>query len=77
MGRAMPRLRQCTASGYGQDVAARKNPTPTPQHTVQIDDELWDAAQRIAAKRRETVSDIVRHALVEYVDKHHRAASED
>jgi len=65
--------------GYGQDVAARvwKNPTPTPQHTVQIDDELWDAAQRIAAKRRETVSDIVRHALVEYVDKHHRPASED
>lgn len=70
-------MRQCTASGYGQDVAARKNPTPTPQHTVQIDDELWDAAQRIAAKRRETVSDIVRHALVKYVDKHHRPGSED
>ena len=70
-------MRQCTASGYGQDVAARKNPTQTPPHTVQIDDELWDAAQRIAARRRETVSDIVRHALVEYVDKHHRPGSED
>jgi hypothetical protein len=72
-------LGQRTGSGYGQDVAARvrKNPTSTPQHTVRIDDELWDAAQRIAAKRRETVSDIVRHALFEYVDKHRRPASED
>ena len=77
-------MRQRTGSGYGQDVAARvrKNPTPTPQHTVsqhtvRIDDELWDAAQHIATKRRETVSDIVRHALVEYVDKHHRPAGED
>ena len=74
-----PRLRQCTGSVYGQDVAerVRRNPTPTPQHTVRIDDELWDAAQRIAARRRETVSDVVRHALVEYVDKHQRPASED
>jgi Arc/MetJ family transcription regulator len=72
-------LRQCTGSVYGQDVAerVRRNPTPTPQHTVRIDDELWDAAQRIAARRRETVSDVVRRALVEYVDKHQRPASED
>jgi predicted transcriptional regulator len=55
----------------------RRNPTQTPQHTVRIDDELWDAAQRIAALRRETVSDVVRCALVEYVDKHPRPASED
>jgi len=52
-------------------------PNPIPEHTVRIDDELWNAAKRIAAKRRETVSDIVRNALVEYVDKHHRAASKD
>jgi len=52
----------------------RLRPLSTPS---KIDDELWDAAQRIAAKRRETVSDIVRHALVEYVDKHHRPGSED
>jgi predicted transcriptional regulator len=55
----------------------RKSPTQTPEHSVRIDDELWDAAERIAARRREKVSDIVRRALVEYVDKHHRPASED
>jgi hypothetical protein len=61
------------------DVAARdrKKPTQTPQHTVAIDDDVWDAAQRLAARRREEVSDVVRRALVEYLDKHHRPGTED
>jgi predicted transcriptional regulator len=62
-----------------RDVAARvrKTPTHSPQHTVRLDDELWDAAQRVAARRREKVSDVVRRALVEYVDRHHRPGTED
>ena len=42
----------------------------TPQRTVTVDDELWNAAMAIAAKRREKVSDVIRRALVDYVDQH-------
>lgn len=64
--------RHCTGSGYRHHVAARtrKNPTYTPQHTVRVDDDLWDRAAHIAKKRREKVSDALRRALVEYVDEH-------
>jgi predicted transcriptional regulator len=40
----------------------------TPQRTVGVDDELWQKAQRKARRRREKVSDVLRRALVEYVD---------
>ncbi len=60
--------RQCLGSDYGDDMPpiVRK----TPQRTVAIDDELWKAAQRIAAKRREKVSDVLRAALRDYVDQY-------
>lgn len=48
----------------------RKNPTYTPQHTLRVDDDLWDRAAHIAKKRREKVSDALRRALVEYVDQY-------
>ena len=43
-------------------------PVPaTPSHNVRVDRALWQAAQAKAAKRRESVSDVVRRALVDYV----------
>jgi hypothetical protein len=47
----------------------------TPVRPVRIDDDLWKAAQRVAAElAREsglsaTASDVVRRALTEYVER--------
>lgn len=49
----------------------------TPQHTVGVDNELWQAAMRIARKRRERVSDVLRRALVDYVERHKDMAADD
>jgi len=38
----------------------------TTQHTVGVDDELWSDCQSIAKARRETVSAVIRAALVDY-----------
>jgi predicted HicB family RNase H-like nuclease len=35
---------------------------------VRIDDELWEAAQAKAARRRESVTDVVRRALLAYIE---------
>jgi predicted HicB family RNase H-like nuclease len=35
---------------------------------VRIDDELWEAAQEKAAKRRESVADVIRRALLDYIE---------
>lgn len=61
-------MRQCPVNGYGSDMPSitRK----TRQRTIGIDDELWKKGQRIAAQRRETVSDVLRRALVEYTEKY-------
>ena len=38
----------------------------TKLRTVRVDDELWQAAQRKARRRRESVADVIRRALLEY-----------
>ena len=43
------------------------NQPKTPIRTVRVGDSLWEAAQVTAAARDETVSDVVRRALEEYV----------
>ena len=43
------------------------NQPKTPIRTVRVGDSLWEAAQDAAAQRGETVSDVVRRALEEYV----------
>lgn len=68
-------LSQCTGDDYGPAVATTKR--KTPQRTVGVDDELWEAAQRIAARRRERVSDVLRRALVDYVERHKDPARGD
>lgn len=59
-------LRHCLGNGYGQDMPTVRK---TPQHTVVIDETLWQTARKIAAKRHEKISDVVRRALVRYVER--------
>lgn len=58
---------QCTGSGYAAAVPTKR---ATPQHTVAVDNDLWQTARRIAAVRHEKISDVIRQALVRYVQRH-------
>lgn len=42
----------------------------TKLRNLRVDDDLWAEAQRIAKERRETLSAVMKRALVEYVEKH-------
>lgn len=46
------------------------NQPSTPNRTIRVSDELWEAARRVAADRGETVTDVVRRALERYVREH-------
>ena len=46
------------------------NQPATPNRTVRVPDELWDAAKRVAADRDETVTAVIIRALVRYVREH-------
>lgn len=62
---------EAPATHIGTDYApAMPTPRKTPQHTVVIDNDLWQHARRIAAKRHEKISDVIRQALVRYVQRH-------
>ena len=59
--------------GHGDDatqrgplVALMPNQPKTPLRTVRISEEVWAAAMRKAIDRGETVSDVIRRALVRY-----------
>lgn len=41
----------------------------TDRHTIRITPDLWQAASAVAWENGETVSDVMRRALVEYVRK--------
>jgi predicted HicB family RNase H-like nuclease len=43
------------------------NQPATPNRTVRVPDELWEAAKRRAADRDETVTDVIIRALTRYV----------
>ncbi|MFC7621973.1 hypothetical protein [Microlunatus sp. GCM10028923] len=45
------------------------NQPKTPDRIVRVDDELWRAAQAAAHNQGETVSDVIRRSLREYVEK--------
>lgn len=45
------------------------NQPKTKVRTIRIDDDLWHAAQVKAAEHGESVSDVVRRALVRYVKR--------
>jgi predicted transcriptional regulator len=40
---------------------------------IRVDDRLWAEAKRIAGERRETLSAVIKRALVEYVERVFRA----
>lgn len=42
--------------------------TETKGRKIRVDDDLWNAALAKAGARRETVSDVVRRALLAYVE---------
>jgi len=44
-------------------------PRGTTLRNVRVADEVWDAAKERAAENGETVSEVVRRALVEYIEK--------
>lgn len=46
--------------------------TPTKIRGIRIDDELWEAAQDVAAEQRETVAAVVKRCLVAYCREHGR-----
>jgi len=41
----------------------------TIHRTVRIEDGLWDAAKRVAREHGESLSEVIRRALMEYVEK--------
>jgi len=41
----------------------------TTRRTVRIEDRLWDKAKELADKNGDNLSDVLRRALVEYVEK--------
>ena len=43
------------------------NQPATPNRTVRISDELWEAAKRKASDNDESVTDVIRRALERYV----------
>lgn len=43
------------------------NQPKTPQRTVRVPDDVWTAAKAKAEARGETLSDVIRAALVRYV----------
>lgn len=48
------------------------NQPKTPQRAIRVPDDLWRAAQAVAKERGETLSDVIREALAEYVRRHGR-----
>lgn len=43
-----------------------RNAEQTPRRTVRVSNEVWDAAAAKAEEKGETVSDVVRRALIAY-----------
>lgn len=41
----------------------------TARRTVRVSDEVWDAAMAVAEARGETLSDVIRDALIAYAAK--------
>ena len=42
----------------------------TKLRNIRVDESLWQEAKRIATERRETLSAVIKRALVEYVERY-------
>jgi antitoxin component of RelBE/YafQ-DinJ toxin-antitoxin module len=47
----------------------------TRLRSMRIPDEVWDLAAQVAAERGETVTDVVRRALVEYGQRNRKTSN--
>jgi predicted HicB family RNase H-like nuclease len=61
----VPLLGCVYTSSEGDEVSPNQPSTPT--HTVRIDDDLWRAAMNKAHDQGETLTDVIRRALVAYL----------
>lgn len=59
------------ADGHTSPVAETK------VRTVRVDENLWTLAALVAKRRRETVSQVIKSALVAYTEKHATDAERD
>lgn len=57
-------------SGRLAVMTARVEPVPnqsnTPQRTIRISDAIWQQAKEVAERRGESLSDVIRVALIRY-----------
>ena len=44
----------------------------TKSRGIRVDDELWDSATAAARENRETVSDVIRRSLIQYVKENQK-----
>jgi predicted transcriptional regulator len=51
-------------------VQQNEDVSATKLRNLRVDEQLWKEAKRIADARRETLSAVMKRALVEYVEKH-------
>lgn len=54
----------------GPSVPSVPNQPATPNRTIRVSDEIWQAAMRVAHDRGETVTEVIVRALVRYVREH-------
>lgn len=52
------------------ETTEHKAPPGTRLRNVRVDDDLWLPAKAIAAARGESLSEVIRDALAEYVDEY-------
>jgi hypothetical protein len=50
------------------------NQRKTPTHNIVVHADLWDRALAVAHRRGETLSQVIRAALVRYVKRHEKDA---
>jgi predicted HicB family RNase H-like nuclease len=66
------RLSRDDAEMPRRDTRGVPNQPKTPHFTVRVPRDLWDAAKVVAASRGETLSDVVRDCLRDYVARYGR-----
>jgi hypothetical protein len=59
---------------HPEEPVMSNQPRPgNPARAVRVEDELWNEAKAIAAKRGDSLSDVMRQALERYVKRHRQA----
>lgn len=51
-------------------------PMSNPIRSIRVSRRLWDEAKTIAVARGETISEVVRRALSDYIERHYQGPSQ-